>query len=198
MNLPTFIEYLEIWQTLKVQTRYLFLTLLGPPFDGSTIPYSTLLSFCSSPGAKAARPLSGYPGLLPRWATLRFDEKLCRQKWCNIIAPKTIQNYRAPKTTESYGAKNYTNGFRCCDLTKKIWRQTNSQFFVHIHPVFPLNHLILKPVFLISRGKGCEAFIRISQPFTSLNDRRSRQEDTEEVELICSPATRRIYDGQGR
>jgi len=48
------------------------------------------------------------------------------------------------------------------------------------------------------RGKGCEAFIRISQPFTSLNDRRSRQEDTEEVELICSPATRRIYDGQGR
>lgn len=49
------------------------------------------------------------------------------------------------------------------------------------------------------RGKGCEAFIRISRPFTSLSVRRNnQQEDTEEVELICSPATRRIYDGQGR
>eukprot|EP00093_Oithona_nana_P013342 13342.XXX_253715_241698_1 [CDS] Oithona nana genome sequencing. len=48
------------------------------------------------------------------------------------------------------------------------------------------------------RGKGCEAFIRISQPFSSMSLRRTSHEDTEEVELICSPATRRIYDGQGR
>ena len=52
---------------------------------------------------------------------------------------------------------------------------------------------------LVYRGKGCEAFIRISRPFTSMSVRRNnQQEDTEEVELICSPATRRIYDGQGR
>ena len=107
INLPTFIEYLEIWQTLKVQSRYLFLTLLGPPFDGSTIPCSTLLSFCSSPGAKAVRPLSGYPGLLPRWATLQFVEKLCRQKWCNIIVPKTIQNYGTQNDIKLWRQKLY-------------------------------------------------------------------------------------------
>ena len=146
---------------------------------------------------------------------VKNDAILYRQKQYKILAPKTTESFGAKnytngfrccdltkkfgaKTTENCGAKNYTICFRCCDLTEKIWCLTNSQFFVHIHPLFTLNHLVLKPVFLIFRGKGCEAFIRISQPFTSLNDRRRGQEDTEEVELICSPATRRIYDGQGR
>ena len=169
----------KIWQTLKVQTRYLFLTLLGPPFDGSTIPYSTLLSFCSSPGAKAARPLSGYPGLfylderhcdLTRNYVVKNDAILYRQKQYKILAPKTTESFGAKnytngfrccdwtktfgaKTTENCGAKNYTICFRCCDLTEKIWCLTNSQFFVHIHPVFPLNHLVLKPCFSYLQGQ---------------------------------------------
>ena len=76
----------------------------------------------------------------------------------------------APKTIQNYGAKNYTNGFHHCDLTKNNWRQTNSQFFVLIHIVFPLNHLVPKPFFfLISRGKGCEAFVQICRPFTLMS-----------------------------
>ena len=102
---------------------------MGPPFDGSTIPCSTLLSFCSSPGAKAARPLSGYPGLfLSRWATLRFDEILCRQKWCNIIAPKTIQNY----STQKLWRQKLYKQFPLLRFDENIWGH-NSQFFVNIH-----------------------------------------------------------------
>ena len=118
--------------------------------------FPTLLFFRSaqSPGAKAARPLSGYPGLLPRWATLRFDEKLCRQKWCNIIiiAPKTIQNYSTQNDRKLWRQKLYKR-FPLLRFDEKIWRQNNSQFFVDILPVFPLNHLVLKPSFSYLQGQ---------------------------------------------
>lgn len=54
--------------------------------------------------------------------------------------------------------------------------------------------------FHTTRGKQCESSIRISRPFSSMGAARrsGNKEDTEEVELVCSPATRKIYDGQGR
>ena len=93
INLPTFIEYLEIWQTLKVQTRYLFLTLLGPPFDGSTIPYSTLLSFCSISWGKGCKAFIR----ISRPFTSMSDIAI----WREIMSSKMMQYYSAKNNTKS-------------------------------------------------------------------------------------------------
>ena len=65
-------------------------------------------------------------GLYPDIPAFYLDERHCDLTRNYVVKNNAIllrqKQYKiiAPKTTESYGAKNYTNGFRCCDLTKKF------------------------------------------------------------------------------
>ena len=70
-----------------------------------------------------------------RFPLLRFNEKIWRQNDRKLWRQKLY------------------NLFPLLRFDEKIWRQTNSQFFVHIHPVFPLNHLVLKPCFSYLQGQ---------------------------------------------
>ena len=63
----------------------------------------------------------------------------------NIIAPKTIENYSIPNDRKLWRQKQ----FPLLRFDENIWRQ----FFVDIHPVFPLNHLVLKPSFSYFQGQ---------------------------------------------
>lgn len=47
------------------------------------------------------------------------------------------------------------------------------------------------------RGRSCEAYIRVSVP-SSPTAKRRHKEETEEVEHICSPSTRRLHNQEGR
>ena len=60
-----------------------------------------------------------------------------------ITAPKTIQNDGSQNDRKLWRQKIYKR-VPLLRSDEKIWRQTNSQFFVHIRPVFSLSHWVQK------------------------------------------------------